>query len=344
MPPARSFVYVGNADSNDIHVLSLDSKNGELAVVERVLIPGVAEPGATTPMAVSPDRRVLYVVSRGEPPFVSSFSINPASGKLTHLSNAALPDSMAYISTDRRGRYLLSASYGGHKIAVSPIDTNGQVGATNQIIETAPNPHAILADPENCYVLATSLGGDVINQYRFNSATGKLATHDPPVTKVKDKAGPRHFVFHPNGRAVYLLNELDGSLVAFDYNPGKGRLREKQTVSALPSGFDGKPWASDLHITSNGKFLYTSERTSSTLAAFTIAPGAGALTLTAHYPTEKQPRGFAIDPSGQYLLAVGQLSHAMSTYRIDSDTGGLAKLNAYSMGKNPNWVEIVVVP
>ena len=342
--PAHAFVYVGNADSNDINVLSLDSKNGELAAIERVPIPGLRETGATTPMAVSPDRRVIYVASRGEPLSVSSFSIDPASGKLTYLSNTALPDSMAYISTDRSGRYLLSASYGGHKVAVSPIDAKGQVGAVHQIIETAPNPHAILADPENRFVLATSLGGDVINQYRFDSATGKLAANDPPATKVKEKAGPRHFAFHPNGRAVYLLNELDGSLVAFDYDPGKGRLNEKQTVNALPFGFDGKPWASDLHITPNGKFLYASERTSSTLAAFKIAPGAGALTLTAHYPTERQPRGFAVDPSGQYLLAVGQLSHAMSTYRIDSDTGGLTKLNTYAMGKNPNWVEIVVLP
>jgi 6-phosphogluconolactonase len=344
MPDAHAFVYVGNADSNDIHVLSLDTKNGELAAVERVLIPGVAEPGATTPMAVSPDRRVLYVVSRGEPLFVSSFSIDPATGKLTHLSSAALPDSMAYISTDRSGRYLLSASYGGHKIVVSRIECHGQVGADHQIIETAPNPHAILADPENRFVLATSLGGDVINQYRFDSATGKLMPNDPPAMKVKDKAGPRHFVFHPNGRAVYLLNELDASLVAFDYDLGKGQLKEKQTVSSLPFRFNGKPWASDLHITPNGKFLYASERTSSTLAAFKIAPGARALTLTAHYPTERQPRGFAVDPSGQYLLAVGQLSHAMSTYRIDSDTGGLTKLNTYAMGKNPNWVEIVVLP
>src|SRR5215207_8646886 len=84
-PLDHAFVYVGNADSNDINVLSLDSKNGELAAIERVPIPGLTETGATTPMAVSPDRRVLYVASRGEPLSVSSFSINPASGKLTYL-------------------------------------------------------------------------------------------------------------------------------------------------------------------------------------------------------------------------------------------------------------------
>src|SRR5215208_1934079 len=146
------------------------------------------------------------------------------------------------------------------------------------------------------------------------------------------------------GKLVYLLNELDGSVVVFDYDAEKGQLKEKQSVSALPAGFDGKPWAADLHVTPDGKFLYASERTSSTLAAFKVDAANGTLTLVAHYPTEKQPRAFAIDPGGRTLLAVGQLSHAMSVYGIDPETGKLAKLKEHPMGKNPNWVEIVDLP
>ena len=340
---AATFVYVGNAESNDIHVFTLDAKSGGLTEVEKVPIPGLAKAGPTTPMAVSPDKRVLHVGTRGEPPTVSSFAIDAKTGKLTHLGNAALPDSMAYVATDRSGRYLLSASYGGHKVAVSPIEA-GKVGPAQQIVDTAPNAHAILADPANRYVLATSLGGDIVNQFRFDAATGKLSPNDPPAAKVKDKAGPRHFVFHPGGKLVYLLNELDGSVVVFDYDAEKGQLKEKQSVSALPAGFDGKPWAADLHVTPDGKFLYASERTSSTLAAFKVDAGNGMLTLVAHYPTEKQPRAFAIDPGGRTLLAVGQLSHAMSIYGIDPETGKLAKLKEHPMGKNPNWIEIVELP
>jgi 6-phosphogluconolactonase len=341
---AATVVYVGNAESNDIHVLRLDPSNGELTAVEKVPIPGLTKAGPTTPMAVSPDRTVLYVGTRGEPLMVSSFAIDRSTGKLTHLANAALPDSMAYIATDRSGRFLLSASYGGHKVAVSPIGPNGVVQPAHQIVDTAPNAHAILADPANRFVLATSLGGDVVNQYRFDSASGKLAPNDPPSAPVKDEAGPRHFVFHPNGKLVYLLNELDGSVVVFDYDPEKGRLTDRQTVSALAPGFDGKPWAADLHLTPDGKFLYASERSSSTLAAFKVDPANGTLSLIAHDPTEKQPRGFAIDPSGRYLLAVGQLSHALSAYRIDPETGKLTKLEEHPMGQNPNWVEVVALP
>ena len=141
---AATFVYVGNAESNDIHVFALDAKSGGLTEVEKVAIPGLAKAGPTTPMAVSPDKRVLHVGTRGEPLTVSSFSIDAKTGKLTHLGNAALPDSMAYVATDRSGRYLLSASYGGHKLAVSPIEA-GKVGPAQQIVETAPNAHV---DPD----------------------------------------------------------------------------------------------------------------------------------------------------------------------------------------------------
>ena len=139
-------------------------------------------------------------------------------------------------------RYLLSASYGGHKVAVSPIEA-GKVGPAQQIVETAPNAHAILTDPANRYVLATSLGGDIVNQYRFDAATGKLSPNDPPAAKVKDKAGPRHFVFHPGGKLVYLLNELDGSVVVFDYDAEKGQLKPAGRLRRQALGGGSAPHA-----------------------------------------------------------------------------------------------------
>jgi 6-phosphogluconolactonase len=151
-------------------------------------------------------------------------------------------------------------------------------------------------------------------------------------------------VFHPGGKLVYLLGELDGTVYVFDYNAGTGKLTAKQTLSALPADFQGKPWAADLHITLDGRFLYASERTSSTLAGFKVDPANGTLSPIGSVPTEKQPRGFNIDSSGRYLLAVGQLSHGLSSYAIDPASGKLTKLKEYPVGKNPNWVEIVDLP
>src|SRR3989441_3169120 len=341
---AATFVYVGNAESNDIYVLQLERQSGDLTMVETVPIPGITKPGNSTPMAVSPDRRFLYAGTRGEPKVAAGFAIDPASGKLKHVASGPLADSMAYLSTDRTGHFLLGASYPGHKITVNPIGPPGTVQPPQQVLPDYPNAHSILADAGNRYVLALTLGNDLVNQFKFDAATGMLVPSTPPSVHVKEKAGPRHFVFHPNGKFVYVIGELDGSVYVFDYDTSTGQLKEKQTVSALPPDFQGKPSAADLHITPDGKFLYGSERTSSTLNGFKVDPANGTLSPIGSVPTEKQPRGFNVDSSGRYLLAVGQLSHAMSSYKIDTEGGKLTKLKEYPMGKNPNWVEILDIP
>jgi len=339
-----TFVYVGNAESNEIYVMQLGREQGALELLGKTPIPGISKPGISTPMAVSPDRRFLYVGTRGEPKVAVGFAIDPASGKLTHVASGPLADSMAYIATDRTGRFLLGASYPGHKISVNAIGPQGTVQPPQQILPNHQNAHSILIDAANRHVVAATLGNDLVNQFSFDPATGMLTPGTPPAVRVKDKAGPRHLTFHPNGKLLYLLGELDASVYVFDYDPSTGQLREKQSISALPPDFQGKPSAADLHITPNGRFLYASERTSSTLAGFRVDPTNGTLSVIGSVPTEKQPRGFAIDPSGRYLLAVGQLSHGMSSYRIDGNTGTLTKLAEYPMGQNPNWIEIVDLP
>ena len=106
----------------------------------------------------------------------------------------------------------------------------------------------------------------------------------------------------------------------------------------------GAPWAADLHLTPDGKFLYASERRSSTLATYKVDAASGRLELIGHVPTEKTPRGFAIDPSGRYLVAAGQDSNGVTVYAIDAASGALSQRARLPLGKNPNWVEIVELP
>ena len=338
---AATFVYVGNADSQDVSILELKS-SGDLTSVETVAVPGPTKPGGSLPLAVSPDKKRLYVGLRNEPYSAVTFAIDARTGQLTLVGPGPLADSMAYVVTDRSGKFLLSASYTGNKITVNPIGPDGVVQPAQQTMATQPNAHCIMPDPSNHYVLHTSLGGDLVYQEKFDVKTGTLTPNDPPSVSVKAKAGARHLVFSPNQKFVYLVNELDASIYIFPWDAKTGTLnKEVQVTTSLPRGFAGKPWAADIHLTPDGKFLYASERTTSTLAAFRVDPRTGFLTSIDSYPTEKQPRAFNIDPTGRYLLSVGQLSNSMTSYAIDKATGKLTKLKEYPVGKNPNWVEIV---
>jgi len=274
MSNAATVVYVSNADSKDISVLLLDAAKGDLALVQTLPVGG-----QVMPMAVSPDRKFLYAALRSQPYTAASFRIDPVDGRLAPAGTSPLPDSMASIALDRSGRTLFAASYGGHKLSVSPIGRDGVAGAATQVVPTGQNAHAVLADPSNHHLFVTNLGSDAVMQLRFDAATGQVKPNAPPTFSVRPKAGPRHLVFHPTGRFVYLLNELDASVDVLAFDAQTGTLSLLQTLSTLPAGFSGKPWAADLRLTPDGRFLYTSERTTSTLAARSLrgrllAPGA----------------------------------------------------------------------
>lgn len=336
---AGTVVYVANADSREISVLSLDTANGALTPIETVAVGGVV-----MPMVVSPDKRVLYAALRSQPFRVISFAIDATSGRLMKLGESALADSMANIDLDRSGRWLFAASYGGHKVTVNAVDKDGLVGAVQQIILTQPNAHAIHVDASNRFVWATSLGGDKLSSWRFDAVTGMLHPNESALISTTPKSGPRHFVWDTAQQRLYLLCELDASLYVFEHDAAQGRLREVQRTSALPPGFAGKPWAADLRLAPDGRHLYASERRSSTITVYDVDAASGQLKTSNHVPTEKTPRSFAIDASGRHLVAAGQESHAIAVYAIDPASGGLSALQRYSVGKNPSWVEIVTLP
>jgi 6-phosphogluconolactonase len=340
---AETFAYVGNADSNDISVFKMTA-SGEMTPVQTAAFKGIEKPGSSTPLAITPDHRVLIAGVRSQPYLAVSFAIDPKTGELSQLGNAPLADSMANIAVDHSGKFLFSASYGGNKVALNPLGANGVAGEPKQVIPTGLNAHAFLPSPDNRFAFATNLGSDQVLSFAFDAAAGTLTPSDPPVHKVPEKSGPRHFVFHPGGKFVYLLHELNGDLAAFTYEARSGAWDEIQRTTVLPEGFSGKPWAADIHITPDGRFLYASERTTSTLTAYRVDGSSGKLTTIGSVPTERQPRGFNIDPSGRYLAAVGELSDSMTVYAIDPSSGALARLKSYPTGKKPNWVEFVNLP
>jgi 6-phosphogluconolactonase len=346
---AATFVYVSNAEDGDIGLYTLRA-DGTLQPGQRFK----AGPNLM-PMSVSPDKRFLVAASRAKPFTAHTFSIDKASGALKPVGSGPLAESFPYIAHDRSGRHLLSASYGGHLVSVNPINPDGTVGAPSQVIPTARNAHAIITDRTNRFVFVPHLGTDQVFQFQFDEKSGRLAANTPPLLQLKAGSGPRHLITSPDNRYVYLLNELTATVTTLALDSKSGTLSETGNASALPPDSKlgpGMPrpqqgrdvsndiWASDLHITPNGRFLYAAERTSSTLNGFAVDPASGKLTYLGSTPTEKQPRGFRIDPAGRFMVVSGERSETVSSYAIDA-SGTLRAVGRVPTGKGSNWVEIV---
>lgn len=339
----KTMAYVSNAETKDIYAFEMDPESGSLTLVDRTIVPGTELPSPTSlPMAVSPDRKFLYAALRSPPFAASSFRIDPGTGRLSHIATTSLICPMAYIATDRSGRFLLAASYTDARLAIYPIGAGGRMGeAPTQVMPTGPNTHCVVIDTANRFAYSAVLGADHIMQLLFDPNAGTFSPNEPPLVPTRPRSGPRHLAFHPNHRFIYLLNQTDATIVAYRIEPGAGGLSEIETVATLPAHFLGEANAADIHVTPDGRFLYASERQTSTLTGFHIDMANGFLTPIGRWPTETTPRGFAIDPRGRFVLAAGLDSNRLSVHAIDPDEGTLTLRGQYALGGMPNWIEIV---
>jgi 6-phosphogluconolactonase len=354
---AATYVYVSNADDGNIGLYTLEN-DGTLKPGERF-----AAGNVVMPMSVSPDKKYLIAAVRSKPFTAVTFSIDKKSGALKQVGSGPLAESFPYISLDRSGKFLLGASYGANLVSVNPVK-NGKVGEPLQVIPTARNAHSIITDNTNKFVFVPHLGTDQIFQFRFDAKSGKLAANTPPVVQMRSSTGPRHIIMSADNKFAYLLSELVGTITTLALDEKAGTLKETSVVSFLapdsklvpgaPRGAISGPgtnappprdvtndiWASDLHLTPNGKFLYALERTGSQIGALSVDAATGKLTYLSTTATEKQPRGFQIDPTGKFMVVTGEKSDTISAYEIGAD-GALKLLNRQPTGKGSNWVEIV---
>jgi len=340
--PARGqcLVYVGTytgAKSKGIYAYRFDSATGALSPLGLA-----AETSHPTFLAIAPNRRFLYAANEisdfggKSSGAVSAFAITPQTGQLTLLNQASSGGpGPCHLVVDKTGKNVLVANYAGGSIEVLPIQPDGRLGAATAFVQhqgasvnpqrqAGPHAHSINLDAANRFAFVADLGLDKVLIYRFGAAQGTLTPNDPPAAALKPGAGPRHFAFHPSGRFAYVINELQSTVTAFNYDAQRGALSELQTVSTLPEGFAGNNSTAEVQVHRSGKFLYGSNRGHDSIAVFAIDPGKGTLSLAEHQPTRgKTPRNFGLDPTGARLLAANQGSDTVVVFGIDQATGRL---------------------
>jgi 6-phosphogluconolactonase len=340
-------VYIGTytgSGSEGIYGYRFDAMSGGF---ERIGLAAEAENPSF--LAVHPNGKFLYAVNEIEnfagqsSGSVSAFAIDPRSGELKLLGKIASLGAMpAYVSLDQRGRYALVANYQGGSVAVFPVSESGDLLAPSAFVDhneasrkagsqKPSHAHAIRVSKDNQFAIAADLGLDQLLVYRFDETRGLLGSHQPPAAQLKPGAGPRHLSFHPNGKWLYVANELDSTVTAFSYQDGG--LDDLETMSTLPAGFAGRNSPAEILVDQEGRFLYVSNRGHDSIAVFAIDSASGRLTAIEHIPTGgRTPRNFALDPTGNWMFAANQDSSQVVLFALHQDRGRLTA--------NPNTLEV----
>src|SRR5919199_4291162 len=330
------YMYVSLQDDDKIAVFTMDAGTGTLTPQGEVPVAG-----GPSPLAISPDRQVLYVGHRTVPA-ISSFRIDPDTGRLTPSGAVAPEAAPTFLATDRTGRFLLSAYYQGAHVAVHPLGADGAVGGPPvEWLETATGAHAIQTDSSNKFAFVPHIAGNgpnAIFQFKFDENTGHLTPNSPFKVEPAEHLGPRHFCFHPTQNILYFSNEQGSSVTGYRLDTSTGTLSAFQTITTLPAGYSERNTCSQIQITPSGQFLYAPNRGHNSIASFVVDGSSGRLTALEHVATEAVPSAFSLDPAGHFLFAAGSASNRLASYRVNGETGALTPLETYPVGKRPMWV------
>lgn len=274
-------------------------------------------------MAFDADNRRLHVGDEVDGK-LRSFSVG-ATISLDELGQLDLGAKPVYISTAHQGKHVLAAYYGEGQADSLNIGPNGAATQRISRVNSGPKTHAIIPSPDERYAFATSLEDDKLLQYLLAS-DGTLTPNPTPFIQLPRGSGPRHITFHPNGRWLYLVNELKVSLIKYDYNATQGTLTPIQTTPLYPQSPPDRTTGADVHIHPSGRWLFATTRERNNPGRLAIAPldaqgNIGAITL--HETRGQTPRNMAISPDGRLIAIGNQDSNNVATFSFDERTGDL---------------------
>ena len=327
--------YTSAEGSKGIYVYRFDTDTG---VSDSVSMVEVANPSY---LVFSPNEQFVYSVGENgeDDSYAHVFSFDKSNGQLKLIdSQLTFGSSPAYITLDAQGNNVITANYGGGSISQFNVNTNGTLSPLSNLFEfegsgedpvrqKQPHLHSVRYSPDGMFMFATDLGTDKI--YRYKTITSvfegqpALLKNDTAVFQTPAGTGPRHFDYHPNGLYFYLLGEISGEVIVYDYNMGD--LQQKQRILSDTVGAQG---SADIHVSPNGRFLYASNRLEADgIAIFEIDSQDGTLTKVGYQLTAKHPRNFAITPNGKFILVAGRDDNVIQVYSIDKKTGLLTNTN-----------------
>lgn len=361
---ADTFAYVGGythfppngrGTGEGIEIFRMNRATGSLTHVDSVR--PVENPAFLT---VDATNRFLYAVNSspsidGRPGgAVSSFAIDRATGGLTFLNREQTTGAgPCHLSVDRTGCFVVATSFHAGNVSVFPVKPDGSLAPASDCVQhvgssvhperqTGPHAHSVNFDLAERFALVCDLGLDRIFVYQLDRATGKLVLNDPSGATAEPGAGPRHLAFHPSGRYAFVINEINSTMTSYYFNQTTGSLRTIESHPTLPADFTGANSCADVHVTSNGRFLYGSNRGHDSLAIYAVDGATGRLTPIGFQSTEgKNPRNFAIDPTGSFVIAANQDSHSLVTFRLNASTGALTPTGDVATSPSPTCVRFV---
>jgi 6-phosphogluconolactonase len=331
----KYFLFIGTytgSGSKGIYVYSFNAATGTAEWLSNT--EGVVNPSY---LAIAPGGTYIYACTEtrtADAGGLSAFKFNREKGSLTFLNKQSSGgDNPAYISIHNSGKWVIAGNYSGGNLSAFSVNANGSLRPYSQLIQhtgnsinkqrqESPHVHATVFSPSGDYLFAPDLGIDKVMIYKFNAKTQKpLQPATVPFKSTEPGSGPRHFIFHPNKKWAYLIQEMAGEVVAYDVKNGK--LNSMQQIATHPDTLHESFGSADIHVSPDGKFLYTSNRgNENNLAIFAINQINGMLSLKGYQSTMGvQPRNFVIDPSGKYLLAANQKTGNIVIFKRDKKTG-----------------------
>jgi 6-phosphogluconolactonase len=349
------FAYVGgyttpdrDGRGNGINVYRVDEVSGGWTHLQH--IGGLENPSLFT---LTRDSSHLYCVHGGRN-LMSAFAVDRQAGTLTLLNQVDCQGNNPVDSAlDPTERFLVIANYGTGAVAVMPLGDDGRLQPVSQLVplegtpgpnpkeQASSHPHAVIFDPTGQFVVVPDKGFDRTFFFRFQD--GRLTPTEQGSIASAAGAAPRHTTFHPTLPVLYVNNELDSTVTAFNWTAGQAT--ERQVISTLPAGHTGQNTTAEIAASPCGRHLYVSNRGQDSIVQFVVTPDNGLLTYAGNFPTGgTKPRFFALGPRAKHLYVANQDSDEITVFHIDQAAGSLIPTGVRISVGSPSAISFVTPP